>query len=317
MQGTKELLESCGVKEDEKARRRINASDAVANITAEEIQRDGVTIERLGNIGVPVFRYQTQITIHGVLPDIGNGRVDHYKSLVKNENGSLGVRYAAIDAAKKRLLETILHTVKTGWHVNITSTEADVAKNCNSKEECRAALNSIPQDVFVGCKYGIADPWGSGTYYAVLSVGAIEQVKFWDFVKALGGPVESEWLTVKAAKDAERAEKDRLYEIERVKERAEQAVKQNNLEEELKVALAVMTNKKLNSIPSIPCKVIYVGIQYDANYNKCIRNEEYSFKKGGFGRVLVTRTGQTSNKSKVADMASWNKRCEKGQIFAA
>ncbi len=91
------------IPSDSKARRVLNVSSQNANITAEEIEK-GVTIEKLASINVPVFAYQTQITIHGTLPDLQNNYVQNYKSIIKNQNGSIGVKYNAIDAEKKKLM---------------------------------------------------------------------------------------------------------------------------------------------------------------------------------------------------------------------
>ena len=78
----------------------------------EDIESDGVTSEYLETLGVPVFKYQTQITIHGIFPELqGHGIINGYKHIFQNKNMSLGVKYDAIDAAKKdriyRLIEEL------------------------------------------------------------------------------------------------------------------------------------------------------------------------------------------------------------------
>lgn len=97
-----EVLESKQIYNDDKARRVLNtAPNQQADITLKEIA-DGVTIERLESLTVPVYQYSTQITIHGIFKDIPNDLVvAGYKSVFYNQNKSLGVKYIAIDGAKK------------------------------------------------------------------------------------------------------------------------------------------------------------------------------------------------------------------------
>ena len=60
----KEKFLKSGLTTDVKARRRTNVTRDSASITEEQLER-GVTIEELSAIGVPVYRYETQVTIHG------------------------------------------------------------------------------------------------------------------------------------------------------------------------------------------------------------------------------------------------------------
>jgi hypothetical protein len=69
------------------------------NVNLDELEK-GVTYEHLLNLKVPVCFYQTQLTIHGE-HDVKISRVGGYKNLFMNKNKSLGVRYSAIDNAKK------------------------------------------------------------------------------------------------------------------------------------------------------------------------------------------------------------------------
>ena len=53
---------------------------------------------------MPIFIYKTCITIHGNLGDIQRTRIGRYKNLHQCDNGSLEVRYNAIDYKEKKLL---------------------------------------------------------------------------------------------------------------------------------------------------------------------------------------------------------------------
>ena len=108
-------LESVECRRDDKARRVSNvAPDTIANIDEETLEK-GVTLESLENLNVPVLRYSTQVTVHGKLPSFNpSARPGGYKAIFQNQNGSIGVRYSAIDACKKALLVRASKVAKNG-----------------------------------------------------------------------------------------------------------------------------------------------------------------------------------------------------------
>lgn len=49
----------------------LNKSDKVISQSVlENIESEGITSEILDTLGVPVFKYKTQITIHGLFPEL-------------------------------------------------------------------------------------------------------------------------------------------------------------------------------------------------------------------------------------------------------
>lgn len=50
----------------------------------------------------PVFRYRTCVTIHGAWPEVARQRIGSYKNIIQNANGSIEVRYSAIDRLKRK-----------------------------------------------------------------------------------------------------------------------------------------------------------------------------------------------------------------------
>jgi hypothetical protein len=191
---------------DEKARRRVNTSRRVANITAAEIER-GVTIEALEAIGVPVYRYGTQITIHGNLPDVLEDRVLGYKCIFRNSNGTLGVRYVAVDGAKKEkiLLAAGLVGKKTRMSPQLSSTGLSLIKRvaiettAATVAEGRELLASVPE-CFNGSKHLTRNVFGH--LYAEVEVNCIPE-------ECVFGVIE--WLTMGEIRD--QAELDRLQAI--------------------------------------------------------------------------------------------------------
>lgn len=89
----------------------------------DEIEGIGVTSETLDSIGTKVFKYMTQITIHGVFPELKNNYINGYMNIFQNKNLSIGVKYNAIDAEKKKLIYDTITKFTGGWHIQ---------KNCSS-----------------------------------------------------------------------------------------------------------------------------------------------------------------------------------------
>ena len=188
-----ETLESAHITSDSKARRVLNtAPNKDAGITLAEIEQ-GVTIERLETLQVPVYQYSTQITIHGTFRDIPDDlRVCGYKSVILNGNGSLGVRYVAIDGAKKKLLEHIARLADDSyWNVNIDSQGCEVYKIFhsqdadNDKKRTIECYKNTPDTLYIGGKRAVGLMYGG--YAVVLSIGAIYDKNLWLLIKELTG----------------------------------------------------------------------------------------------------------------------------------
>ena len=198
--------------QDEKARRVLNTSNKPANITAEEIEK-GVSIESLESLNVPVYRYKTQITIHGVLPDIGNEIVNGYKSIIQNGNGTCGVRYIAVDGAKKAIVRRVARCVKEPA-MNCYKDSQGVQLNkrmCiqdreQAKRDAIALLKDIP-DLFIGCKYLACDMYGA--LHVVAEFEAIPVGNLWEFVKWYSGGTIGDLATLERL-EAEKAAKDEI-----------------------------------------------------------------------------------------------------------
>jgi hypothetical protein len=191
MMKTKEIFESISCGEyDDHARRVLNMSAVTVNITAEELEK-GVSLEQLETINTPVFRYKTQITIHGVVPDFNpHSRPGGYKSLIENKNGTLGVRYSAIDAEKKQLIGNVLRESKD-FFVQQSSTEFFILKTFTEKADAIAAIVKLRKlelliygEITAGCCM-------YGGYFAGLYLSAIRKENIWPFLAELG-PIKTQ-----------------------------------------------------------------------------------------------------------------------------
>jgi hypothetical protein len=181
------------IQYDDKARRRLNVSTKPAGISGEEIQK-GVTSEQLLAIKVPVFFYKTQITIHGKLPDVGDGQVLTYKCLIKNQNGSVGVRYIAIDGEKKERVEHFLnwcplntkkkHVVDGYWHLYKTSQDVWAQTYFGRLEDMKAVYTSLSKTIKgMGMLRLLAGKTLMGGYVLQIYLDAIPE----EYVKPLCG----------------------------------------------------------------------------------------------------------------------------------
>lgn len=193
MSNLNEILKKSNITTDTKARRVLNtAPEKVAGITLDEIEA-GVTIERLESINVPVYQYGGQITIHGIFAGIDSDlRVAGYKSVFLNGNGSLGVRYVAIDASKKdMLLEANQYTDRETrqWNIFKDSTGYVAQKLFKDKQQAIDRYNSTPDTLYIGSKQVYSHPYG---YYVVeIAIGVVYQVNLWALITALTG-IESQ-----------------------------------------------------------------------------------------------------------------------------
>lgn len=190
-----EKLEQIDCKRDDKARRVANvAPRTVANITADTIE-NGVTLEALEALNVPVLRYATQVTIHGKLPEFNEyARPGGYKSIIRNGNGSIGVRYCAIDAGKKALINMACK-VAGSWSAMMTSQGFQISQGFYVRDETEreakkaetlAALRSLPTGLFFGQAFAYSLPYGAG-YGAAADIGAIPEESLWQLIESLTG----------------------------------------------------------------------------------------------------------------------------------
>ena len=123
---------------------------------------DGCSLEQLEEMTrnkFDIFKYGTQITIHGLFPELSVRRIGGYVNIVQNKNKSIGVRYTAIDHYKKERLFYLLRDV-AGWHIEDRSNSFLVYKMKalpNNREEAleivdefKQEADKINKDLFIG-----------------------------------------------------------------------------------------------------------------------------------------------------------------------
>ena len=132
-------------------RKVLNRSNKVIDKTIlDEIEQQGVTCEHLETLGVPVFYYQSQITLHGLFPELSYIQPTGYKSIFQNQNKSIGVKYIAIDYLKKKLIYETIRDYLPGWYILKNSGEYSLisfSKSFTDKENYKAELANMKAKV--------------------------------------------------------------------------------------------------------------------------------------------------------------------------
>jgi hypothetical protein len=175
----------------------------------KEIEEQGVTIERIDALDIPVFKYKTQITLHGVFDEKMSNYAGFggYKNLIVNQNKSLGVRYNGVDGKKKSLIAEALSFYNKNdadfkFRVQADSRGFAILKSAevSTKEQYllkradfERELNSIP-DIFIGGKYINAFSYMGIIFLRLeINLNAIKQKNLFKFISHVtGGTINSE-----------------------------------------------------------------------------------------------------------------------------
>ena len=308
-----EKLESLDCRRDDKSRRVLNtAPDVVANISAETLE-NGVTLEVLEGLNVPVYRYQSQVTIHGKLPDFDPAaRPAGYKAIFRNGNGSIGVKYIAIDAEKKELIARASRVSDSGWFASKDSQGFDLNKTFHVHDETKreeikqsalAALRSIPVSRFFGGADAGVLPYGAG-YYVSAYIGAIAENDVWPLIGEMLGITETEFAEKEAAKAREETAKNEAWQ----KECDERTARR----EEKRKALLASLPAPLSVEPKTPGK----RFRLLSDYSDDLLTVELSEQRGRMYYTITARNGvKELVPERKAYKTGWPKALAAGRIF--
>ena len=276
-----EVLDNAHITSDSKARRVLNtAPDKPSGITLSEIEQ-GVTIERLETLQVPVYQYSTQITIHGTFTDMPHDlRVCGYKSVILNGNKSLGVKYVAIDGAKKKLLERVASIADdTAWNVNIDSQGCEVYKIFhsqdaeNDKKRTIECYKNTPDTLYIGGKRAVGLMYGG--YAVILNIGAIYETNLWLLIKELtgiGSQVEAD--KIKSDKQLQREIDNAKWETEHKIERERIAKIESDLMSQIEPLYEWVNNPELGTFYSLSFydgQPQYTKVEFKKRGNQLLR----------------------------------------------
>lgn len=259
----------------------------------------GIDIETLETLDLPICLYCTQITIHGLFPEqSGNGYVNGYKNIFQNKNKSIGIRYSAIDAAKKKALKHICYYARQEKRTKFFCSESSTSykfiqyANVNNRDEAITAANtfkvllqSIPNNLFYGTRAVnyVQDVYGRKYVECIIDFGAIKKENLEQFALLLFGMGEAEANNLQVEAEAKREREA----IERKAESEGQANKAKMTFEEYK-------SKNADKIISLPKSglfyMVYIGI---GNELKRRLVKSYTLKNGKVLYHRVKREGKT------------------------
>lgn len=256
----------------------------------DQIEDGRVTSPMLNEIGgiVPVFTYKTCITIHGNLPEISISRIGGYKNVIQNKNGSLEIRYSAIDHEQKKTIADMLHG--TEWksqensHNGISFLKSKIADN---KEDALKLLEEMKKEVAeFNCEGMKAKVYASGMviwgrYYIYMGIspliitGKPEDIAGY-MVKKDSRELWDQWNERNEKRKAEREDRDKK-------------ILADNEQKELAKQAALEKIAHLKPFPVCPqigktyvsvIRLVKPGIEYGYRFYKVTN-------KGSFGRVQL------------------------------
>jgi hypothetical protein len=294
---------------------------------AKKIEKEGITIEeleRLQDKGFPVFKYKTQVTVHGDFSEVaGFGRVGGYKTLLFNKNNTLGIKYNGIDNKKKREVGDLLWTYnyvkkfaddsenkQVYWILNKDSkgTELRFSSALQKAEDLVDALpiikeqyENFPIDNIYG-DIGIFKFKFWGTTYITIGVSlnafyeGDKYVLYRYFTNGLVTDKASYDKLYAAFAELKRKEKEQSDADKIVRQEAEQKEKEK-VELKMAATAAVLTEsgyKPVDSrkIRSLDIKPPYIIVRHegridsDGVYDDGLKTWSVAYNKGSFGKPL-------------------------------
>lgn len=129
--------------------KKINRSNNVIPIEViESLEKGEFTHETLTDLvkRFPVFRYRSCITVHGSWPMVEVTRIGGYRNVIQNKNGSVEVRYTAIDVEKfHRIADLIYQQSKFRLHSDSNGRKFQIAQRVTKEtyKELGAQFNVL------------------------------------------------------------------------------------------------------------------------------------------------------------------------------
>lgn len=224
----------------------------------------GVTIEDLENLQrsykLPIFKYKTQITIHGLFPELENNYLYGYKNLFQNKNKSVGIKWTAIDEQKRdKEIKPALNWLGFRYFNNSTSNNFQLSRRFDSSnfqkvlDEVKPVFDKIDTGLFFGNKYlSVYELWGQKYLAIDLIINAIYSENIQPFLHGIGATPE--YIQAKQL-EVENQKKERALAWEL--ERQENERKKSETLEKFKSEIDFINeNYKPVSGPAIPGRYI-------------------------------------------------------------
>jgi hypothetical protein len=195
----------------------------VSNEILKKIE-SGVTLEDIDEMvkqGLPILKYHTQITIHGLFDDLTNNYIFGYKNVFQNKNRSIGVKYNAIDEEKRQRIDKRLGVLGFRYSRNSSSVTFSITEPVNEDNytdvynRLISIKNKIDLTLFYGGVYMYAGNLFGQKYLVLeLVINAIYEKNIEPFLNKLGATKESV-IESQKEHDAYWAEQKRKWEKEK------------------------------------------------------------------------------------------------------
>lgn len=189
----------------------------------------GVTIETIEQISkelqLPVYKYQTQITIHGLFPELQNNWTFGYKNLFQNKNKSIGVKWNAIDENKRQQIKKYLKFAGFYYYRNSTTHQFQITKRVTEEtfktiyEDLKVILSKIDKSLFYGSAgiYAMVGMFGEKYLRLAIVIDAIYENNIAILLNKMG--YTETWLNEqKEIAQKEEDKRNKEYEEKRKKE---------------------------------------------------------------------------------------------------
>ena len=144
------------------SKHKLNTCNKVVGQELLDKIEDGCSLETLEEVskGFDIFKYRTQITIHGLFPELSTRCIGRYVNIVQNKNKSVGIKYNAIDYDKKERLYRLICDC-TEYRITENSTTFHISQwielDTSSEESFKAPIkkavdeiNKIDRKLFYG-----------------------------------------------------------------------------------------------------------------------------------------------------------------------
>ncbi len=134
------------------SKHKLNTCNKVVGQELLDKIEDGCSLETLEEVakGFDIFKYRTQITIHGLFPELSTRCIGRYVNIVQNKNKSVGIKYTAIDHAKKMNLYRLICDC-TDYRILENSTEFKIhhweVLDTSSEEAFKAPIKKAVEEI--------------------------------------------------------------------------------------------------------------------------------------------------------------------------
>lgn len=295
--------------------KKINRSNEIVPKEFLDKIEDGITIEDLESSNLPIFKYRTQITIHGLFDELTISRIGGYKNIFQNKNKSIGIKWNAIDYDKKRTIYDALRTL--GYSIRKTSNEYSATKSILYNKEnflkLKEEYEKIDDSLFIGEKdlYAGTIPMLGTFIFLEINIRAIYEENVWEFLNKSFDLNKDSYLDEKKRK---KEEEEKNWQESRKRWKEEESIENEKKNEEWKNFTENLENVK--NIENLPEECILITR---------IRNNKYLIKK--YKRkgenVYQVMPYSLSEKDKINKrLRKWNKDedkikklIEKGDVY--